>query len=259
MQTLSSVQNSTLQHVVRLLERSRLRRESGQFVLEGLHLCQSFLSAGGEILALLVRADAQAHAEVLALQAQLAVPFYLLTDGALKKITSLSSAPEVLALACRDSILLKDEHFDVQTDAVFLENIQDPGNLGTILRIAAASGKQQVLLSRQCVDIWSPKVLRAGMGAHFHLKIFENRELVPLLAQFAGQKLALALCPDAVDFYDQDLRQPTAFLFGNEGAGLSAELRSAARAVKIPMAAAESLNVAACAAVCLFESVRQRR
>lgn len=259
MRTLSSAQNATLQHLARLLERSRARREAGQLVLEGLHLCQSFLSAGGEILSLFVRQDAANHAEVLALQASLSVPVYLLTDGALKKITSLSSAPEVLALVRRDSVLPKFEHFDAQKDLIVLENIQDPGNLGTILRIAAASGKTQVLLSRDCVDVWAPKVLRSGMGAHFHLQMFEQRDLLSSLAVFSGQKLALALCPQAADFYDQDLRQPTAFLFGNEGSGLSPSLIAAARAVKIPMTAAESLNVASCVAVCLFESLRQAR
>jgi TrmH family RNA methyltransferase len=140
------------------------------------------------------------------------------------------------------------------------EDLQDPGNLGSILRSCAASGVGHVLLSKGSVHAWSPRVLRAGMGAHFALSIHEEADLLAAARQFEGTRVATqALAPRAV--FEVDLKGRVAFMFGNEGSGLSARLLAAADAVvSIPMPGrAESLNVAAAAAVCLFERVRQLR
>jgi TrmH family RNA methyltransferase len=139
-----------------------------------------------------------------------------------------------------------------------LEDLQDPGNLGSILRSCAAAGIRHVLLSKGSVHAWSPRVLRAGMGAHFALSIHERADLVAAARKFPGRLIATrAGAPQAV--FDADLRGSVGLMFGNEGAGLSAELLATAHAVvSIPMpGTAESLNVAAAAAVCLFERVRQ--
>ena len=139
-----------------------------------------------------------------------------------------------------------------------LDAIQEPGNLGTLLRTAAAAGIRDVLLGEGCAQAWSPKVLRAGMGAHLALAIHEQAPLARMLAGFAGEIAAPA--PEAPEsLFELDLRQPVAWLFGNEGAGLSPEVAAlATREVCIPMAdRTESLNVSAAAAVCLFEQVRQ--
>ena len=124
----------------------------------------------------------------------------------------------------------------LEGSCVLLDAIQDAGNLGSILRSAAAAGVQDVLLGAGCAQVWSPRVLRAAMGAHFVLRVHEHGWL-----------------PNA--------RGPVAWLFGNEGAGLPSELAALATdSVCIPMPGeAESLNVAAAAAVCLFEEVRQKR
>lgn len=129
-----------------------------------------------------------------------------------------------------------------------------------MMRSAAAAGIRHILFSKNCADAWSPKVLRAGMGAHFALHLHECADLAHWLNTWRGQSIATALHPDSRPLYTLDLRGDTAWLFGNEGAGLSAALQQQAstRAV-IPMAGqTESLNVAAAAAVCLFEQVRQR-
>jgi TrmH family RNA methyltransferase len=139
-----------------------------------------------------------------------------------------------------------------------LEDIQDPGNLGSILRSAAAAGMRDVYLSRGCVQAWSPRVLRAGMGAHFALNLYEGVDLLGIVRGYTGKVLAAA-GDGATPYYSADLKGQVALLFGNEGAGLTSELRDAAHAsISIPMPGnAESLNVAAAAAVCLFERVRQ--
>jgi TrmH family RNA methyltransferase len=142
---------------------------------------------------------------------------------------------------------------------LLLDGIQDPGNVGSILRTAAAAGVEQVLLSAQCAFAWSPKVLRAGQGAHFHLQIFEDIDLIEWAGTYRG-KLVAAVAADGEPLFTVDLTPPVAIAIGNEGAGLSDALRlAAARRVTIPMPGGfDSLNAAAAAAVCLFECVRQR-
>jgi TrmH family RNA methyltransferase len=139
-----------------------------------------------------------------------------------------------------------------------LEALQDPGNLGSILRSAAAAGIARVLLSPDSVQAWSPRVLRAGMGAHFMLHIHENVDLLGAARDFGG-RVVVTSGRAGRSLFDADLRGAVALVFGNEGAGVSARLAAAAHeAVAIPMpGAAESLNVAAAAAICLFERVRQ--
>jgi TrmH family RNA methyltransferase len=141
---------------------------------------------------------------------------------------------------------------------VLLEDVQDPGNLGSILRSTAAAGIRQVYLSAQCADLWSPRVLRAGMGAHFHLDCFAGVDLGGFAATFPGRLIATHLAARQ-SVFEVDLTGQIGLIFGNEGAGLSrALLDKVASVVAIPMPGqTESLNIAAAAAVCLFERVRQ--
>ena len=119
---------------------------------------------------------------------------------------------------------------------------------------------RDIVLSADCADVWSPKVLRAAMGAHFLLTLHPNTDLAVWRQGYRPPLLATALDERACGLYGLDLREPCGWLFGNEGAGVSAEMRRVAdRTVKIPMADdTESLNVAMAATVCLFEQMRQR-
>jgi len=141
--------------------------------------------------------------------------------------------------------------------ALMLENIQDPGNLGSMLRTALGAGVEVVYCSKGCTDVWSPKALRGGQGAQFHLAVVENADLPKAMQDFAGNVFATTLDGDSL--YSLDLTSSTAFVIGNEGAGLQAEtIAAATRKVSIPTdARLESLNAATAAAVCLFERVRQ--
>ena len=145
-------------------------------------------------------------------------------------------------------------------DCLLIEYLQDPGNLGSLLRSAAAAGVRNVLLSEKTVYAWSPKVLRAGQGAHFALTIYEGVDLAAALPRLAVPLLATS-SHAALSLFEADLTAPVAWLFGNEGAGVSAMMLQRARTqVAIPMpGAAESINVAAAGAICMFEAVRQRR
>ncbi len=142
---------------------------------------------------------------------------------------------------------------------LLLEDIQDPGNLGSLLRSAAAAGASAAVLSAGCADPWSPKALRGGQGAQFFLPLEEVPDLAAWLAGQTLQSVALSL-QASVSLYDLDFAQPSALLLGNEGAGLSPALQAAVQVrARIPMPGrVESLNVGAAAAAALFEAVRQR-
>ena len=257
MNTIESAQNPTLKHLAKLLRSARARRESGQAVLEGAHLLSAYLQAGEQVLQVYVPASKMQQPETARLLSQLPPERVVQTAGAaLQKITSLTDAEEITALIA----LPPTEPFDAEADCVVLERIQDPGNIGTILRSAAAAGVGQVVLSADCADAWSPKVLRAGMGAHFALRLFVEPDLAAWRERCHVPLLATALHRNSVSLYDCDLRAPAAWLFGNEGAGVSETMLAAAsRLVHIPMAVqTESLNVAMAATVCLFEQMRQR-
>ncbi|MBH5328912.1 RNA methyltransferase [Eikenella sp. S3360] len=257
MNTIESAQNPALKHLAKLLRSARARREQQQAVLEGAHLLAAYLQAGGEVLQAYVPAGKMQQPETARLLAQLPPGRVVQTAGAaLQKITSLTDAEEITALIA----LPPSAPFDGQADCVVLERIQDPGNIGTILRSAAAAGVGQVVLSADCSDVWSPKVLRAGMGAHFALRLHTAADLAAWRAQCRVPLLATALHRDSVSLYDCDLRAPAAWLFGNEGAGASETMLAlASRCVHIPMTPhTESLNVAMAATVCLFEQMRQR-
>jgi TrmH family RNA methyltransferase len=138
-----------------------------------------------------------------------------------------------------------------------LDGIQDPGNVGTILRTAAAFGIATVVLDRACADPWSPKVLRAAAGGHFALSIRQVSSLVNEIDGFEGQRVCTTI-KDGVDLKAATLSHPLGWIFGSEGRGVSPELQKAADLrVTIPIAqSSESLNVASAAAICLHEGTR---
>jgi TrmH family RNA methyltransferase len=141
---------------------------------------------------------------------------------------------------------------------VWLDRVQDPGNVGTILRICAAAGIQRVLMSAGCAAAWSPKVLRGGQGAHFSLMIHEQVDFSSCINQL-DVPLAVTTLEQAQDLYVTTLPSVCAWVFGNEGQGVAADIQAAAKfRVKIDHApAVESLNVGVAAALCLFEQRRQ--
>jgi TrmH family RNA methyltransferase len=248
--------NARYRALRRLVESSQERKRSGLSVLDGAHLVAAYLEHRGLPEQVIVSRAGAASPEIRGLLAKMThTETLVLGDALFKNLSSVVTPTGILALVRTP----REEAVPSGIDAcVMLEGLQDPGNLGSILRSCAAAGVKHVLLSRNSVHAWSPRVLRAAMGAHFALSIHEQADLAGAARTFSGKVIATRQrAPRSV--FDADLRGRVAFLFGNEGAGLSAGLQQAAHAaVSIPMAGtAESLNVAAAAAVCLFERVRQ--
>jgi TrmH family RNA methyltransferase len=254
---ISSRENPTFRKLLGLQESAAARREAGRTLLEGIHLVAAYREARGLPEMVVVSESGQRHPEVQALLRRLGgTEAILLPDRLFERVARVSAPVGISAVI----VIPLPGPGPQPVLAVLLEDIQDPGNVGTVLRSAAAAGAEAAWLSRGCADPWSPKVLRAAMGAHFRVAVHAGADLAAVARGFHGK--VVAAVPSAQrSLYDCELTGPLALVLGNEGAGVSAELVAEAdEAVCIPMApGAESLNAAAAAAVCLFEAVRQRR
>jgi TrmH family RNA methyltransferase len=250
---ISSRSNALLIQLRKLLHDGGAYRKQGLLWLEGDHLCRAARDHAVPVRQALVSEtgwsslalrELSAHAEHSAVVSDLLWP-------GISSLPSPAAIGFVLAAPAAQP-LLPDVH------SVVLDRLQDPGNVGSILRSAAALGVRQVLALEGTVALWSPKVLRAGMGAHFGLSLNEGLNddqlaalKVPLLATGSHLGEILGRTP---------LPHPAAWVFGHEGQGVAAAIaRRCTRTLRIPQPGGEeSLNVAAAAAICLYESARQR-
>lgn len=236
---------------------TRERRKAGLALLDGTHLISAYRASGGVPEQLILSQSAAANPEAAQIAAGATGQGVLvLADSLFNDVAQVATPTGIIALIRTPKPGLLPAMIE---RCVMLENIQDAGNLGSIMRSTAAAGIRTVLLSQGCAFAWSPKVLRAGMGAHFSLDIFDNADLAAAVHRLSG-RLICTSGHARKSLYQTDLRGPLAWVFGNEGSGVSAALSAAAAAqVRIPMPGkTESLNVAAAAAICLFEQVRQR-
>jgi TrmH family RNA methyltransferase len=236
---------------------TRERRKAGLALLDGAHLIAAYRASGGVPEQMILSDSGMANAEAAQLAAGASAQGALvLADTLFNDVAQLATPAGIVALIRTP----KPGPLPGRIErCVMLENIQDAGNLGSILRSTAAAGIATVLLSQGCAFPWSPKVLRAGMGAHFSLDIYDNTDLAAAVHRLSG-RLICTSSHVRKSLYQADLRGPLAWVFGNEGSGVSPGLSAAAaEKLRIPMPGkTESLNVAAAAAICLFEQVRQR-
>ena len=251
---ITSADNPQFKALLKLVHSSRERRLAGYSLLDGVHLLQAYRLRLGEPEQIIVSHAGADNPEIRALL-QNAAHVWLLSDHLFKQLSSVATPTGIIAVIKTPRRVGLPGALDT---CVMLEDVQDPGNLGSILRSCAAASVRQIFLSIHCVNAWSPRVLRAGMGAHFSLEVHERIDLLALARAFPGRVL-VAQQHATKSVFNTDLRGKIALVFGNEGAGVSdALLQCAHGAMAIPMSAStESLNVAAAAAVCLFERVRQ--
>ena len=257
MKRIDSSANPRYKALRKLVESSRERARSGLSILDGAHLVAAHLEHAGQPEQVAVSRQGAQDPEIHALLAQMPdVETIVLGDAQFAALSSVVTPTGILAVVHTPRPQPRPRDMDA---CVMLEGLQDPGNLGSILRTCAAAGVDHVLLSRGSAHAWSPRVLRAGMGAHFALAIYEGADLRAAARDFSGARVATRPGAPRSPFHS-DLKGRIALMLGNEGAGLSAELQAAAdHVVSIPMPGkAESLNIAAAAAVCLFERVRQQ-
>jgi TrmH family RNA methyltransferase len=245
----------------------KARFACGQALLEGIHLVQTWV--GSPALKFLITSEAGLQNPEIAQAVYDHVDIcpetrvYQLDKGLWDLLSDLVNAPHIAGLLDLPQSALAPQQSlaTLAGDVIILDRIQDAGNVGSILRTAAAAGFTQVVALTGCAHLWSSKVLRAGMGAHRLLELYEgwsaqqvlSAVTAPLLAATANRELDLFNMPKV-------LIHPVAWVMGSEGHGVSADLMAQAKGVSIPIdPRVESLNVATAAAICLFETVRVRR
>jgi TrmH family RNA methyltransferase len=254
---ISSDANPAFRRWLRMAGMPRAVREEGQTLAEGLHLAQAALAAGVAVAAFLLRKGA-AHPELEALLAQLdtMATGYELAPALYDRIAPVEQGAGLMLVLPLPATALPQA---ARCDMVYLDGVQDPGNAGALIRSAAAAGVRHVLAGPGTAALWAPRVLRAAMGAHFRLAIHERVTPAQLSQALDGPWFA-AVAHAAPSLWAQALPAgPLGWIFGAEGSGPTAEALAAChQQVCIPTSAAvESLNVAAAAAICLFE--RRRR
>jgi RNA methyltransferase, TrmH family len=247
--------------LVKLARSARAQQEERLALLDGPHLLEAFRQTGGHARVVVASESALARTETRqlfdAFAANTSDEHFVVAQDVFATLSAVENSVGLLAWIDVPAERALPKSID---DALLLDAVQEPGNVGALMRTAAAAGIRTILTTPGTARLWSSKVLRAAMGAHFGLSCFEDIDLATLRSQVPGALIATDL-EATHDLYAVDLRGPTVWLFGNEGAGLSAQAQALATlSIRIPMpGATESLNVAAAAAVCLFEQVRQRR
>ncbi len=285
---ITSVSNKKIREVIQLNEKSSARKKAGAFVIEGVRLfleapeeeilevyvAASFMEGVAEISAKDRKNDKTTDADTLSAGEEKAR-----RDEAMRKLSSLSGRTETVA----DDVFKKmsdtktpqgilcvmrkrdNEVRDLREKSLLLilEDMQDPGNLGTVFRTAEAAGVGGIIMSKGTVDIYSPKVVRSTMGAIFRVPFAYAQDLGKEIEGLRRKGTAVyAAHLDNSTFYDEeDYTKPTAFLIGNEGNGLKRETADLAdKYIRIPMeGCAESLNASVAASILAYEAYRQRR
>jgi RNA methyltransferase, TrmH family len=245
---LRSRDNPRVRRWARLARDTRLRRRERRALLEGPHLVAALLERGLEPEALIASESGLAREEIRTLVERSGVAPFVLSDALFKATVDAVNPPGIAAeISTPEARGLPD------ADCVFLEGIQDAGNVGAIIRSAAAFGVGAAVVDLGCADPWSPKALRAAMGGHFGLQVSESSDLAADIQSFEG-RLLCTVPGEGTNLLHVPLRGRLGWLFGSEGQGISdALLRLGPLRISIATSpGTESLNVAAAAAICLF-------
>lgn len=271
---ITSTCNAQVKELVRLMKKRRARDEAGVFLVEGPRMAGELLEDPewrGQIEKVWMsesyarRYESGANVREKASSSLDGCRTELLSDSVFAHVSDTKTPQGVLAVVRRREYSMRDILGEDQGKALVsvLDNLQDPGNMGTIFRTAEAAGATGILMSSDCVDIYNPKVVRSTMGALLRMPFLCAEDLPAALEDLkkAGIRVYAAHLAGK-EFYDrEDYRSGTAFLIGNEGNGIREETaRSADCMIRIPMAGkAESLNAAVAASILMYEVSRQRR
>lgn len=263
MTRLTSGSNTVIKEVRSLKSKSG-REEKALFFIEGTRFVSEALNENASICYMVFSEtflSAAASAELIDEVKRRGITCYEVTDSLFGSISDTQTPQGVLAVLDLKKKLLGNTELRGGL-LVLLDNIRDPGNMGTIIRTADAAGCAGVIVSDGCADIYNPKVLRSTMGSVFHIPVCYGGGIAEMMQSVKrkGFKLCASHLEGSVSIYEADLSGNTALIIGSEAEGISAETaRSADLLVRIPMAGrAESLNASVAAGVMMFEAMRQR-
>jgi len=263
---ISSKENNLLKQIRQLQQAGsrgqKARLEDQLAVMDGIHLLQVW-QGDPRLQSILITSTALANTEIAAIihshcEQCPEVEIQLVDESLWSSISELEHAPQIMGLVRLES--QKNTSKNLLGDVIVLDAIQDAGNVGTILRTALACHFNQIVCTTGTAHIWSPKVLRAAMGAHRYLTFYEGQSIDDVTSNIEAPLLATTMTAEfSLYSIDARLQKPVAWVFGNEGQGVSPELLEQATQIRVPQnPKLESLNVASTAAVCLYETLRAR-
>lgn len=261
---ITSDKNPTAKLAKALLTQSRQRKKAGQTVLEGVHLIEAALQANHLPQQIIISYSGLSHPEVQALLTSLNDynldnRLTVVSDSVYQGITTLGNGVEIMAIVDVPEHNLHTLKSPITTDCLILNDVQDNGNVGTLLRTAAAVGIKNIICTKGSAQAWSPKTMRAGMGAQFGLTIYEGIEADEVLSYLRLPIYATSSHTDNI-IYKQNLNRPVAWVMGHEGQGVCEDIMKQATPVALPQPnGQESLNVAIAGALCMYETLRQRQ
>lgn len=258
LESIKSKDNVIIRETKKLKDK-KYRQERNEFLIEGFRFTEEALKSDFEVSKVFLTDKALEKWKAYNMESYLktSTRLYLITPNILKQICSTEHPQGITAVVKNKAFSIKNE------DGFYIlaDKVQDPGNLGTIIRSAHASGALGVIVTKGTVDIYNEKTLRSTMGSIFNIPIVEDDDLsIVRKLKNNGFKLVVSSLKDSKNFFDVDLTQRVIIAVGNEGAGISKEIYEMGDIkVKIPMpGGAESLNVAGAASVMMFEALRQK-
>ena len=256
---ISSTSNPQVKRLLQLQKKSKARSEENVFVVEGLRM---FVEVPKERVEKVYVSESFYNKKKQDFDWK-EFPLEILSDPVFGHVSDTKTPQGILCVVKREKYDLEELLQVENPHFVVLDNLQDPGNMGTIVRTAEAAGVDAVFMSKDCVDIYNPKTIRSTMGSIYRMPFLYIEDIPKLLDDFRKKSIkSYAAHLNGEKFYDQeDYKSGTAILIGNEGNGLRDEVTEKAdKLVKIPMhGEVESLNAAIAASVLMFEVFRQRR
>ncbi|MHB8063081.1 MAG: TrmH family RNA methyltransferase [Ruminiclostridium sp.] len=263
MNVIQSSQNNAIKEI-KALHLRKNRDAQGLYFVEGIRFVSDAIANGQNIVKVIVSDKLESlngGKELIKLVTAVCNDCSLVSEKLFKEISDTQTPQGILAVLKKREFVF-DTAIEQGDSVVILDSLQDPGNVGTIIRTADAAGVSAVILAKGCVDLFSPKVLRATMGSVFHIPIFEGlyiNETIDLLKK-SGYKVIASHLAGQNNYFDEDLTGKSAIIIGNEANGISDETAEIAdKLVKIPMPGrAESLNASVAASIMIYEIVRQK-
>lgn len=251
---IKSAENSFFKNLKKIYSNKTHRANSKKTILDGPHLIQAFMDSGGEVISLVIDESVISNEINLIIKKNLNKNNVTLSHELFTKISGLNSVTGLMALI---DIPAERGYKRESGFHLLLNDIQDPGNLGAILRTNAASGNSFIFLSKGSCDLWAPKTIRGSQGAQFFLRCFENQDLLALMESFDFHTYSLSMNGDSI--FNHKFDRDVAVILGNEGQGVNERLtQKAHKILSIPMQKhIESLNVSVAASIVMYEYTRQ--
>lgn len=256
---ITSINNGQIKSIIQLNQKSKVRREKGLFAAEGKKM---FYEAPDKWVEKVYISETLSKNQEIMERAH-AFSYEIVSDSVFRQMSDTKTPQGVMTILKTPSYTLDDILTGKEPLIMVLEDIQDPGNAGTVIRTGEGAGISGVILTRTSVDITNPKVIRSTMGSIYRIPFLYVEDVISLKKVFREKRIrSYAAHLAGKNYYDEeDYRQGTAFFIGNEGNGLTEEAASAADClVRIPMSGqVESLNAAMAAGILMYEAARQRR